>query len=79
MFSLPLILLLLLFIFILIFGSYIGTFGSVFISCVNIIMAFTASVLFLNYSFVMRVDMLSWQNINELTKSMFGKLQHISA
>jgi len=69
MFLIVLLLPLISFTSILLFGSYIGTFGSMFIACCNLIFACcTSTVLFLTLShdFAMYVDLWPWLNLSEL-------------
>lgn len=69
MFIIVLLLPLISFVSILLFGSYIGTFGSMLIACCNLVLAFlTSSILFWSFSheFALYVDLWSWINISEL-------------
>jgi proton-translocating NADH-quinone oxidoreductase chain L len=50
-------------------GSFIGTFGSMFVSCINIILAWIFSIFFFYYisnDIILVADVWSWININEL-------------
>lgn len=69
MFSLVLLFPLITFISILFFGSYIGTYGSIFISCVNLILAFLTSILtywLSSHDLSLDANVWPWLNIESL-------------
>jgi NADH:ubiquinone oxidoreductase subunit 5 (subunit L)/multisubunit Na+/H+ antiporter MnhA subunit len=69
MFSIVLILPFISTITILFFGAYIGTVGSMFISCVNLVFALVASIIGLYFESLHAssyVDLWTWMNLNNL-------------
>lgn len=69
MFSLILLFPLISFISILLFGSYIGTYGSIFISCTNLLLAFIASLItywLFSHDYTMYANVWTWLNLEDL-------------
>lgn len=74
MFSLILLLPLISFVSIIIFGSYIGTYGSMIVSCTNLLLSFLTAILsffYVSHDFVFSINLWTWIDVVNLPIS-FG-------
>lgn len=69
MFSLILLLPLISFVSIIIFGSYIGTYGSMIVSCTNLLISFLTAILsffFISHDYVFSINLWTWIDVVNL-------------